>query len=181
MNRARVEADRIGELDGRSDKFRSVRKLLAPEHVSLERQDREADRIATHMPDRVSSPSMRNTGSVHRTETVAGGRRDLHLHAEAGQRNARRREPPSGVKTTDTAVFTADPENSLRAQGARQAAGAGARARYAGTVIASFATGYGLGATYEHLFGLYSLAVPIVLLPVAVALDLFANPSQPRN
>ena len=178
MTATHVQADCIGEPDGLDDK---IGKELALQHVSAGRHDCEADRIPARMLGQVTSQATRHAGSAHRTETVASGLRDLSRHAEADQRNKRQRVRPSATTTIDSTGFTADPGNALRMRDAKEAAGVGESTRYAATVVASFAAGYGLGAAYEHVFGLYSLAVPVGLLLAAVALDLFANAPQPRS
>jgi uncharacterized membrane protein YoaK (UPF0700 family) len=89
--------------------------------------------------------------------------------------------PSTAVMTTNVTVFTMDLGEILLAQDAGRVAKARERARYTGMAVAGFVVGCALGAACEHILGLRSLAVPIGLLLIAVALGVFATLPQPRS
>jgi len=89
--------------------------------------------------------------------------------------------PSTAVMTTNVTVFTMDLGEILFAQDAGRVAKARKRARYTGMAVAGFVVGCAVGAACEHILGLRSLAVPIGLLLIAVALGVFATLPHPRS
>jgi uncharacterized membrane protein YoaK (UPF0700 family) len=89
--------------------------------------------------------------------------------------------PSTAPMTTNLTVLAMDLGEILLAQDAGRVAKARERARYAGMAVAGFVVGCALGAACEHIFGLRSLALPIGLLLIAVALSVFATLPQPRS
>jgi uncharacterized membrane protein YoaK (UPF0700 family) len=89
--------------------------------------------------------------------------------------------PSTAPMTTNLTVLTIDLGEILLAQDAGRVARARQRARYAGTAVAGFVVGCALGAACEHILGLRSLALPIGVLLIALALGVFAALPQPGS
>jgi uncharacterized membrane protein YoaK (UPF0700 family) len=89
--------------------------------------------------------------------------------------------PSTAPMTTNLTIFIMDLGEILLAQDAGRVAKARERARYAAMAVAGFVAGCALGAACEHIFGLRSLALPIGLLLIAVALGVFATLPQPTS
>jgi uncharacterized membrane protein YoaK (UPF0700 family) len=89
--------------------------------------------------------------------------------------------PSTAVMTTNVTVFAMDIGEILLAPDESRVAKARERARYTGMAIAGFVVGCALGAAGEHVFGLYSLAVPIGFGSFALLLGVAANLSRSRR
>jgi uncharacterized membrane protein YoaK (UPF0700 family) len=84
--------------------------------------------------------------------------------------------PSTAVMTTNVVHFAVDIGMVLRGGDSADVAEARNRARHTLTVIVGFAAGCGVGAACEVPFGLWSLALPVGLALLALAIGFVVNP-----
>jgi len=89
--------------------------------------------------------------------------------------------PTTAVMTTNVTRLVTDLGEVLFGQGGNDHAKAGERARRTGLVIAAFVVGCGLGAWCQALAGLWSLALPVGLALVALAIPLTMEREDPSS